>query len=127
VENGNLTAVFPYRDISGEILPGSSKYTFNIGVDYRLPVLNDKLFHLSFNTAYNSKFNSDNALSKYGYVKGSSTTDISVGLGQRAGNRLEVSLLVKNAFNNKTVQNQTWNSWSPAEPRWFGVTISGKL
>jgi iron complex outermembrane receptor protein len=125
-ENG-YTGAPKYRDISGEILPGASKFTFNIGADYRLPVFTDKVFHVSFNTAYNSSFNSDNALSSYGKVKGSSRTDLSIGMGQRAGTKLDVSLIVKNAFDDDTEQSRTWNSWTPAEPRWVGVAISGKL
>jgi iron complex outermembrane receptor protein len=116
-----------YRDISGEILPGASKFTFNVGGDYRLPIWNNHVFHASFNTAYNSSFNSDNALSSYGKVKGSSKTDLSVGIGQRSGSKLDVSLIVKNAFNDDTVQSQTWNSYSPADPRWVGITLTGKL
>lgn len=125
-ENGFRNAP-KYRDISGQVLPGASRITFNIGGDYRLPILNDKVFHASFNTAYNSKFNSDNALSSYGWVKGSSKTDLAIGVGQRSGNKLDLSLVVKNAFNDDTPQNRTWNSWGPAEPRWVGVTLSGKL
>ncbi|WP_325341834.1 TonB-dependent receptor domain-containing protein [Xylophilus sp.] len=64
-ENG-YTGASPYRDLSGRTLPGASKFTFNIGGDWFTPVWGDKVFHVSFNTAYNSKYNSDNTLSEYG-------------------------------------------------------------
>ncbi|WP_085316339.1 TonB-dependent receptor [Derxia lacustris] len=124
VENGNLAT--PYRDISGQTLPGASKVTLNIGADYRVPVLDDKLFHTSFNTTFASRFNSDNALSSYGWVGASSVTDAAVGLG-RQNNQLDVSLIVKNLFDSKVYQSQTWNSWTPALPRWVGVTVTGKI
>jgi outer membrane receptor protein involved in Fe transport len=123
-ENGNLSPA--YRDVTGQQLPGASRFTFNVGADYRVPVLSDKLFHASFNTAYNSKYNSDNALSSYGWVPASSQTDLAIGLG-RADAKLDVSLVVKNAFNDKTPTARTWNSYNPAVPRWFGITVSGKI
>ena len=115
-----------FRDVSGSYLPGASRYTFNVGADYRRPIADNRLLTASFNTAYNSGFNSDNSLSSYGWVKGSSITDASIGLA-RSDNKLDVSLIVKNLFDDKTVQNQTWNSYSPALPRWYGVVVSGRL
>jgi hypothetical protein len=38
-----------------------------------------------------------------------------------------VSLLLKNALDDDTVLGQTWNSYTPAVPRWWGVVVSGKL
>jgi hypothetical protein len=38
-----------------------------------------------------------------------------------------VSLLLKNALDDKTHVAQTWNSYGPAFPRWWGVVFSGKL
>ncbi|HWV14998.1 MAG TPA: TonB-dependent receptor [Cellvibrio sp.] len=125
VENG-YTGALAYRDISGETLPGSSKYTFNLGVDYRLPVFSAHEFHTSLNTAYNSKFNSDNALSSYGWVNASVTTDFSIGLG-KVNNSFDVNLVVKNLFDDDTNQSQTWNSWNPALPRFVQLVVSGKF
>lgn len=115
-----------YRDVSGEALPGASKYSANIGADYRLPVWGNKEFHTSFNTAVNSRYNSDNALSSYGWIPGSSITDLAIGLGTR-NQSFDVSLLIKNAFNNDTPVARTWNTYTPATARWFGLVLSGKL
>jgi len=125
-EYGNLQANNPYRDISGEQLPGAAKVTFNIGADYRLPVWNDKEFHASLNTLYTGKYNSDNNLSSYGWIPAAYTTDFSVGIGNRKGT-FDVNLVVKNLFDDDTPRTKTWNLYTPAVPRWIGVTFSGKI
>ena len=125
VENG-YTGAAPYRDLSGETLPGAYKYSFNLGVDYHIPVGANGEFHTSFNSAYNSKFNSDNPLSSYGWVDGSITTDVAIGIGKR-DQSFDVNLVIKNAFNDQTYQNQTWNTWSPAVPRFVQLVVSGKF
>ena len=50
----------------------------------------------------------------------------SAGLGTRSGS-FDISLLLKNAFDDDTNVSQTWNSYGPAFPRWWGVVFSGKL
>ena len=129
-ESANLAVLAvnpqPYYDASGEQLPGASKVTFNIGVDYRLPIFSDKEFHTSLNTLYTGKYNSDNTLSSYGWIPSSSSTDLSFGIGNRKGT-FDVNFVVKNLFDDDTPRGKTWNTITPAVPRWFGVTFSGKL
>ena len=125
VENGYAGAA-PYRDIADQTLPGAYKYSFNLGVDYRIPVFTKSEFHFNLNSAYNSKFNSDNPLSTYGWVDDSITTDIAVGIGS-LNKTFDVSLVVKNAFDDTTYQSQTWNSWNPALPRFAQIVVSGKF
>jgi outer membrane receptor protein involved in Fe transport len=125
VENA-WDGVAPYRDVSGQAVAGAPKFTFNIGADYRVPVYNDKLFHTSFNTAYTGRYNSDTALSTYGWIPSNYITDFSIGLGTR-NQSADFSLLVKNLFDDKTPLTQTWNSYTPAVPRWVGLVFSGKL
>jgi iron complex outermembrane recepter protein len=126
VESG-FTGAAPYRDISGQQLPGAPKLTFNVGVEYRTPIFgDDKEFHTSFNTAFTGRFNSDVALSSYAWIPASSTTDIAIGLGKR-NQRVEFSFLVKNLFDDKTPILQTWNTYTPAFARWYGVVFTGKL
>jgi outer membrane receptor protein involved in Fe transport len=125
VENG-YTGAPPYRNLAGQALPGASKITANIGVDYRYPVWDNKAIRLSFNTAYNSRFNSDNSLSSYAWVPASSITDISIGFS-RLDNKFDAGILVKNLFNDRTYLSQTWNSYTPAVSRWIGFVASGKL
>lgn len=126
-ENGNQP--LPYWDASGESLPGAAKYTFNVGVDYRYPVFDRSEFRLSLNTAYSSKFKSDVALSEYSWIPAHSITDLSVGFATTTlqNNEFEISLLVKNLFDDDTPFARTWNLVNPADPRWAAIVISGKL
>lgn len=129
VENNNIatgTGAIPYRDVTGETLPGAAKFTFNLGADYRYPVFTGKIFHTSFNTAYTSRYNSDIALSRYAWVPSYSITDFSIGIG-RKDKKFDTSLLVKNLFNDDTSQVRTWNTYVPTVPRWIGVVFSGEL
>ncbi|HEY6528661.1 MAG TPA: TonB-dependent receptor [Cellvibrionaceae bacterium] len=124
VENGNQEAKF--RDISGETLPGSSKITFNIGIDYHIPIWNNLDLHTSTNILYASKFNADNTLSSYGEIPAATTADFAIGLAN-AKQTFDVNLVVKNVLNDDTHRTQTWNTYTPAVSRWAGVTFSGKF
>jgi iron complex outermembrane receptor protein len=126
-ENGNLPQ--PYRDASGENLPGAAKYTFNVGLDYRYPIFDRSELRLALNTAYTSKFKSDVALSEYSWIPAHSVTDLSVGVATTTlqNNEFEVRLLVKNLFDDDTPFSRTWNLVNPADPRWAAIIISGKL
>ena len=79
-ENG-YTGAAPYQDVSGQTLPGASKWTFNVGADYNKPVFGDKVFHASFTTAYTGKANTDELISSYAWVPDHATTDLAIGLG----------------------------------------------
>jgi hypothetical protein len=125
VENGYAGAA-PYRDVTGSQLPGVSKWTFNVGGDYRVPLVHNLEGRASFNTAYNTRYNSDVSLSDYAWIGGSGITDLAFGIGKRDGS-LDVSLIVKNAFKNHAPLAASWNSTTPAVPRWFGLSVSGKL
>ena len=126
VENGYPGAA-PYRDASGEKLPGSFKYSFNLGVDCRLPVSATRSSSAPAPTPRGrSKFNSDVALSSYAWIPDRAIVDLAVGVGSRSGS-FDVSLLLKNALDDNTHVAQTWNSYGPAFPRWWGVVFSGKL
>jgi outer membrane receptor protein involved in Fe transport len=124
-ENGYAGAP-QYQDVSGKTLPGASKYSFNIGVDYRLPVWDGKEFHTSLNAQYNSKFNSDNSLSSYGWVDGRTLVDFGIGLGN-SNQTFDVNLVVKNLFDDDTPLSRNWNSYTPAHPRWIALTFSGRF
>jgi iron complex outermembrane recepter protein len=125
VENG-FTGAAPYQNVTGQLLPGASKWSFNVGVDVRIPVLGDKEFHTSFNTAYNSTYNVDVSLSQYAWIPAHSVTDFDIGLGKR-NQKFNLSLLVRNLFNDQTPITLSWNSYTPAFHRWVGVVFTGKL
>lgn len=127
VEEGNLVTPANFsKDVSGKTLPGAPKFTFNVGAEYRKPVFDNKEFHLAGNLAYTSSYLSDTALSSYSRIPGNFIVDAAVGLG-RADKTFDVSLLVKNLFNNTTPLAQTWTTVTPGIPRSFGLQITGKL
>ena len=138
VENGDLTskvttgpaqfqhAAQPYRSVSGQTLAGAPRFTFNIGADYNHPVGADKAAHVSANLAYSTRYNTDVSLSKYAVVGAQALVDLSVGAGKR-DKSFDVSLIVKNLFQNQTPQSRTWNSVTPATPRTYGIQFTGKL
>jgi len=125
VENG-YPGASPYRDLSGQPLAGAPKLSFNVGADYRRPVFAEHEFHTSANVAFASSYYSDTALSSYSVIPKSWTVDYAIGLGKR-NKSFDVSLLVSNLFNDQTRQTQTWNSYTPALPRTFGIQFTGKL
>jgi outer membrane receptor protein involved in Fe transport len=124
VENGNLPA--PFQDVSGQALPGAAKWTFDVGAEYRKPVFDGKDFHASFNVAYNSRFNSDNALSSYAWVQSTTIADASIGIGS-LGRAWDFTFYVKNLLDDDTKRNLTWNAYAPAIPRLYGITLAGRL
>lgn len=133
VENGDLTSAVPgvhpaepYRSVNGRTLAGAPRFTFNVGLDYGQPVLADKLAHVSANVAYSSRYNTDVALSKYAVVGAQALVDLALGAGKR-DKSFDVSVIVKNLFDNQTPQSRTWNSLTPATPRTYGIQFTGKL
>ncbi len=89
-------------------------------------VLHNALFHTDLNYAFSSRYNSDPLLSSYGWVPSYGIADFAVGIGPRS-EKFDVSLVVKNLFDNETSQVVLWNSYVPALPRWFGVTFKGRI
>ena len=116
-----------YKDYSGQTLAGAPRLSWNVGADYRLPVLwGDKQFHVTGNVAYTGSFLSDTSLSIYSKIPASYKVDLALGLA-KLNKTFDISVLVKNAFNDDTPQSLTWTSSSPAVPRSVGFQITGKL
>lgn len=127
VEDGD--AANPYRNISGQTLPGAARFTADLGGEFRRPVLDSgAAVHFGFDTLYTGRDNTDTtgALSSYAWVPGSSITDADLGFAW-PGNRFDISLVVKNLTNNNVPVLRTWNSYEPAFARWWGVQFTGKL
>jgi len=125
VENG-YTGAAPYQDVSGRTLAGAPRLSFNVGADYRQPITADKDAHVSANVAYSSKFNSDVSLSQYAVVGESVLADLAIGAGKH-DKSFDVSVIVKNLFNNHTPTTQTWTSVTPGNPRTFAIQFTGTL
>lgn len=116
-----------YVDLSGNTLPGASKWNFVIGAEYSKPVFENKyLAHASFNTTFQTGYNNDDKLSRYGYTNARQLTDASIGIGTKNG-MFDASLIAKNLFNNNTHE-QGWLSYTPNPyPVWFGFQLTGKI
>jgi len=125
VENGYVGAP-AYQDVSGKTLAGAPRFSFNVGADYHQSITADKEAHVSANVAYSSKFNSDVSLSNYAVVGQSALVDFSIGAGKH-DRSFDVSLVVKNLFNNQTETARTATSITPAVPRTYGIQFTGTL
>jgi len=122
-ELGYLPAA--YVDQSGLTLPGAARWTGNLGAEYKLPIKGGNTVHASFNTAFTSRYNNSDTLSDWGWVPGSSTTDLAVGVNTKTN--FDVTLIVKN-LTNSLAHEAGWVSYAPNPyPRWIGLVFSGKL
>jgi iron complex outermembrane receptor protein len=114
-----------YVDQSGLTLPGAARWTGNLGAEYKVGVGKGYTLHASFNKAFTSRYNNSDTLSDWGWVPGSSTTDLSIGIGTKSN--FDLTLVVKNATNSLNHE-AGWVSYAPNPyPRWFGLVLSGKL
>jgi len=116
----------PYYDASGKTLPGAPKYSGNLFVDFSYPLSQGKLFHANLNYNYVSEFNNDPSLSRFATAGDYGITDLSIGLG-RQDRKFDVSLVVKNAFDEDTGFSTTWSSYKPGIPRWVGITFDAAI
>jgi outer membrane receptor protein involved in Fe transport len=115
-----------YQDVSGQVMAGAPRVTFNVGGDYWQPLTADKDVHGDFNVAYTDKFNSDVSLSQYAEVGRGVVTDFSFGLGKH-DKTFDASIIIKNAFNNKTPTAVSATSVTPSQPRAWAIQFTGKL
>jgi outer membrane receptor protein involved in Fe transport len=124
-EQANLSSpTNPYYDASGTSLPGVPKISGNIGVDYHQPVFGDKEVHTGANLAVQS--GSYGSSSIYSYIPRNYSVDWEVGLA-RVNKSFDVSVVVKNLFNNDTPTSASWTSVTPAIPRLVVLQFTGKL
>jgi len=124
-ENG-YPGASPFRDVSGEQLPGNARWTVSVGAEHRIPVFSDKEVNLSFNHFHTAETNRDNALSIYGVVPSHGITDLGIGLEKDDGS-WRTRLIVRNLFDT-TERAQGWNTWTPATtPRWIGIEFGGRI
>lgn len=121
--NSNLP---PYYDISGQTLAGASKISFNLSVNNEVPVFNDRRLHTSVNYNYVSSFNPSSTLSRYAKQDGYGLTDLAIGISTRSKD-FDITLIARNVFNVDYGSLYDWNSYSPSEPRWIGVSINNKF
>jgi iron complex outermembrane receptor protein len=117
-------------DISGQWLPGISKWAFSFGAEYNVPVARGEVY-LGYDGSYRSKFSSNPSRSRYTDIDGYSLSNFR--LGYRHGG-FNIFGWVRNAFNQDYFEILTPQSGStglivgqPGDPRSFGGTISKKF
>jgi outer membrane receptor protein involved in Fe transport len=116
----------PFQDLTGKTLPGASKFSFNIGGEYRYPVLDGFDAHTALNYAFQTGYNNDLTLSKYGWVNGYGVADVAVGIG-RKDKLFDISFLVRNLLDTQPKAFGISSGTLLTQPRWYGVVLSGQF
>ncbi|MES1972222.1 MAG: TonB-dependent receptor [Pseudomonadota bacterium] len=119
----------PFCDISGQVLPGISKWSFSYGGEYNVPVGGSGgQVYVGYDGSYRSRFSSNPSPSAYTWIEGYSLSNF------RAGYRKDdfnVFGWVRNAFNQDYFELLSTQSGStglivgqPGDPRTYGLTIA---
>lgn len=118
-------------DISGQWLPGISKWAFSYGAEYNVPAKllgNEGAAYLGFDGSYRSKFSSNASRSAYTDIEGYSIANFR--LGFRTEDGWDLFGWVRNAFNEKYFEQLAVPSGNtglivgqPGDPRTWGVTF----
>jgi hypothetical protein len=116
----------PFQNLTGKTLPGASKFSFNIGGDYRRPIFSSEEFHTDVNYSFQTGFNNDVTLSKYGKVDAYGTIDYAIGLG-RKDKVWDLNFLVRNLLDTQPKAYNAANGTLITAPRWIGVVVSGQF
>ncbi|HEU0066889.1 MAG TPA: TonB-dependent receptor [Sphingomonas sp.] len=119
-------------DISGQWLPGISKWAFSYGAEYNLPARlfgTDGQFYAGVDGSYRSKFSSNPSRSRYTDIDGYALTNFR--LGYRREGSWNVFGWLRNAFDTDYYDVLATQSGStglvvgqPGDPRTYGVTVS---
>jgi iron complex outermembrane recepter protein len=119
-------------DISGQVLPGVSKWAFSYGAEYDLPArigAREGQFYLGYDGSYRSHFSSNPSASAYTDVAGYALSNFR--LGWKDGTRWNVFGWVRNAFDQHYFELLATQSGStglivgqPGDPRTVGGTVS---
>ncbi|WP_288413637.1 TonB-dependent receptor [uncultured Sphingomonas sp.] len=122
-------------DVSGQRLPGISKWAFSYGAEYSLPAKigdTDGNAYLGFDGSYRSRFSSNPSPSAYTYIDGYSISNFR--LGYRADKGWNAFLWLRNAFDEnyyELLATQSGNTGlivgQPGDPRTYGVTVSASF
>ncbi len=119
-------------DISGQVLPGVSKWAASFGAEYDLPARlfgGNGQFYLGYDGSYRSRFSSNPSPSAYMYVNEYSLSNFRV--GYKAAASVNVFAWVRNAFDQHYFELLTTQSGNtglivgqPGDPRTYGFTLS---
>ena len=118
-------------DISGQWLPGVSKWAFSYGAEYNVPTKllgNEGAAYLGFDGSYRSKFSSNASRSAYTDINGYSIANFRVGFRTEKG--WDLFGWVRNAFDANYFEQLAVPSGNtglivgqPGDPRTWGVTF----
>jgi iron complex outermembrane recepter protein len=117
-------------DISGQVLPGISKWAAGFGGEANVPVREGQVY-LGYDGSWRSRFSSNPSPSAYTWIDGYSLSNFR--LGYRKG-RVNTFAWVRNAFDQnyfELLSVQSGNTGlivgQPGDPRTWGFTISGSF
>jgi len=116
-------------DISGQRLPGISKWSLSFGGEYNLPVGGSGgEVYIGYDGSYRSRFSSNPSPSAYTWIEGGSLSNFRAGYRKDGFNAF---LWVRNAFDRDYFELLSTQSGStglivgqPGDPRTYGGTIS---
>jgi len=118
----------PFCDVSGQRLPGISRYSLSWGGEYNVPAGNGEVY-LGYDASYRSRFSSNPSPSAYTWIGGYSLHNFRI--GYRQGDDLNIFAWVRNAFAKDYFELLSVQSGStglivgqPGDPRTFGLTVS---
>jgi len=122
-------------DISGQRLPGVSKWAFSYGAEYSLPVRiggKNGQFYIGYDGSYRSNFSSNPSPSIYTEVAGYAISNFRIGV--KARDDWNAFAWVRNAFDQNyfdLLALQSSNTGlvvgQPGDPRTYGVTLSKRF
>jgi iron complex outermembrane receptor protein len=122
-------------DISGQRLPGISKWAFSYGAEYAVPVSlggEGGNVYIGYDGSYRSDFSSNPSESIYTNVDGYSLSNVR--LGYRSERGLNAFLWLRNAFDHnyyELLATQSGNTGlvvgQPGDPRTYGITVSASF
>jgi iron complex outermembrane receptor protein len=122
-------------DISGQWLPGVSRWAASYGAEYERPArlfTHDARIYLGFDGSYRSTFSSNASRSAYTDVPGYALANFRAGI--RTSERWDIYAWVRNAFDKNYFEflaTQTGSTGlivgQPGDPRTYGVTVRAAL
>ncbi|MDT8758371.1 TonB-dependent receptor [Sphingomonas psychrotolerans] len=121
-----------FCDISGQVLPGISKWSLSWGGEVNLPVGGSEgQVYLGYDGSYRSRFSSNPSPSAYTWIDGYSLSNFRLGYREGAFN---IFGWVRNAFDQHYYELLSTQSGStglivgqPGDPRTYGLTISSSF
>lgn len=122
-------------DISGQRLPGVSKWAFSYGAEFNAPASlfgQDGQFYLGYDGSYRSDWSSNPSPSAYSWIDGYALSNLRAGFRTEAG--LDLFVWVRNAFDAEYLEqlfvgpgNTGLITGLPGDPRTWGGTIKARF